>query len=95
MEGLAGGLVASVLAAVFIGQLLLPQLNRIHAVGLGLVLGLLGVAGDLFESLLKRSVGVKDTSSLFPGHGGILDRLDAVLFAAPALWLYVRFIYPH
>jgi phosphatidate cytidylyltransferase len=93
IEGLVGGLALSILTAVLLGPLLIPHLDRIHATGLGLLLGLLGAAGDLFESLLKRAVGLKDTSSLFPGHGGILDRLDAVFFAAPALWLYVLFVY--
>ena len=60
--------------------------------GLGLILSCLGVLGDLFESLLKRSAGVKDASSLIPGHGGILDRLDSILFASPALFLYLRWV---
>ncbi len=93
IEGLVGGLAVSILTAALLGPFLIPHLDRIQAAGLGLLLGLLGAAGDLFESLLKRAVGVKDTSSLFPGHGGILDRLDGVFFAAPALWLYVRFVY--
>lgn len=93
VEGLVGGTVASVAAAVAFGTLVIPGLDAFRAVILGLVLGLLGVVGDLFESLLKRSVDIKDTSSLIPGHGGILDRIDSLLFAAPALLLYVRFIH--
>jgi phosphatidate cytidylyltransferase len=53
----------------------------------------LGMVGDLFESLLKRSAGVKDSSSLIPGHGGILDRIDSWLFAGPAYYLFLRYLH--
>ena len=58
----------------------------------GLVVVLFGIAGDLFESLLKRSAGVKDSSGLIPGHGGILDRIDSWLFAGPAYYLFLRYL---
>ncbi len=59
-------------------------------IGLGIVAA--GIAGDLFESLLKRSAGVKDSSTIIPGHGGVLDRIDALLFAAPFFYVVGRFI---
>jgi len=93
LEGFFGQLVSSVAVAVAVGPVLLPRLGMLSAAALGLVLALLGVAGDLFESLLKRSAGVKDASSIFPGHGGVLDRLDSLLFSAPALLLYVQYVY--
>ncbi len=90
VEGLGGGIVFSVATAVFLRYTSLPELALATAVGLGLSMALLGVVGDLFESLLKRSAGIKDTSSLLPGHGGVLDRIDSLLFAAPLLFLYTK-----
>ncbi|MFQ5791585.1 MAG: phosphatidate cytidylyltransferase [Acidobacteriota bacterium] len=90
VEGFLGGLAASLATALAASRALFSDIDMLRAAGLGLTLALLGVGGDLFESLLKRSAGVKDASSLIPGHGGVLDRLDGVLFASPALLFYVR-----
>ena len=60
---------------------------------LGIVLVAAGIAGDLFESMLKRAADMKDSSALIPGHGGVLDRIDALLFATPVFYLYVRWVY--
>lgn len=89
LAGLAGDVVFAVAAATALEALWFPTLPWITVVGLGVVLSLVGVLGDLFVSFLKRSADVKDTSSLFPGHGGVLDRVDSILFAAPVLLLCV------
>lgn len=85
--GLVGGLVACT-AVVAIGLWATGQ-PVVHALALGPLLGLAAQAGDLAESMLKRAAGAKDSSSLIPGHGGVLDRVDSFLFAAPVVTLYV------
>ena len=88
VEGVAGGLVGGILAALLVRWLGLPTLPAPAAVGLGIVVSAFGVTGDLVESLMKRWAGVKDSGRLFPGHGGMLDRLDSLLFGAPVLYYY-------
>ncbi|MBI5508275.1 MAG: phosphatidate cytidylyltransferase [Deltaproteobacteria bacterium] len=91
-EGLSGGLVASVGLAFLIRWLFRTELAAPATLILGLIAALCGVAGDLFESLLKRSVGAKDSGTLLPGHGGVLDRFDALMFVAPAVYIYVELV---
>ncbi len=86
--GLYGALGAAVLAGLIASLSYLPSIPPIHGALLGLVAGLLGQLGDLVESLLKRSVGVKDSGTLIPGHGGMLDRIDALIFVSPVVYLY-------
>jgi phosphatidate cytidylyltransferase len=88
-EGTIGGLAGALLAGTVAGRWLLPEVKIWSLAALALVLGVIGVLGDLFESMLKRQARVKDAGDLLPGHGGMLDRLDSLLFAAPAV-VYAR-----
>ena len=88
-----GGLVASFGALVLAKFWYLPQLSWIDCVAVAVPANLLGQMGDLCESMLKRSVGVKDSGALLPGHGGMLDRIDALLFTAPYIFYYAKWAY--
>lgn len=90
VEGAVGGFVFGTLLFVLVGAWWAPQLAAPPRIGLGLAIVALGIAGDLFESFLKRRAGVKDSSALIPGHGGVLDRIDALLFAAPVYYLALK-----
>lgn len=90
-EGLAGGLAGGILGALIVRQVGLPWLPLGHAALLAVVVAAAGTAGDLAESMLKRWAGVKDSGALFPGHGGMLDRLDSLLFGAPVLYYYLLY----
>ncbi len=88
VEGALGGLFFSVLFAVICKYWFYHELNLHDAVALGLILGTVGQIGDLAESMIKRSARIKDSGGIFPGHGGVLDRIDSVLLNAPALYYY-------
>ncbi len=93
VEGALGGLCGSVIGAIIVKFTFFHQLAIGDCFAAALLLGVLGQLGDLFESLIKRSCGVKDSGSIIPGHGGILDRLDSILFAAPAAYYYAFFLF--
>jgi len=89
-EGAAGGTLGSIVGALVVRQIWLPQLPAVGAALIGAGAAVLGPLGDLSESMLKRAFGAKDSSRLLPGHGGILDRIDALLFNAPFVLLLAR-----
>lgn len=94
VEGLLGGLAAAIAVSFAVRSVFHVPLTPIDAVAIGAIAAIFGTAGDLCESMLKRSVGAKDSGALIPGHGGVLDRFDAVMFVAPAVYLYVDlFVY--
>ena len=87
IEGAVCGVVASAAALFIFGGSVMPGLGSGWHALFGVMIALLGIAGDLFESRLKRASGMKDSSSLIPGHGGVLDRIDGLLFAAPVYYV--------
>jgi phosphatidate cytidylyltransferase len=92
VEGAVGG-VAVALAAAFVARAwFMHDLSVVDCAVLGTLLGITGILGDLVESMLKRGAGVKDSASVVPGHGGVLDRVDSVLYAAPILYYYYLFV---
>jgi len=92
LEGAAGGVVFGTLAFAIVGVWWLARLPVALRVLVGMTIVLAGIAGDLFESMLKRSAGVKDSSAIIPGHGGMLDRIDALLFAAPVYYVVLNYL---
>jgi len=92
MEGAIAGFFFAMITAFILHRVYLKELNLIHCLVIGAIIGIMSQVGDLVESLFKRDAGVKDTSGILPGHGGFLDRFDAPLFVAPLVYLYLRFI---
>ena len=92
VEGAIGGLAGSVLGAVLAAVWFLPELKLAHGIPLALVASIFGQAGDLGESVLKRSTGVKDSGAIVPGHGGILDRVDALMLTSTVTFLYTLWV---
>ena len=92
IEGAIGGFVLGALVLTVVGVWWLPWVPPVARMLLGVGIVIAGIAGDLFESMLKRSAGVKDSSALIPGHGGILDRIDALLFAAPLYYIVLKYV---
>lgn len=93
-EGFAGGLVGGLLAALVVASLFLPEPGPAGVGLVAILLGCVGAVGDLAESVIKRAFAIKDSGSLLPGHGGILDRIDSLLLAAPTLYYLLSFYIP-
>ena len=94
-EGFAGAVIVSTAASVIFARLAgshLAGMTLTHSIILGIILSIAAVVGDLIESLFKREAGLKDSGSMFPGIGGILDLLDSLLFNAPIMYLYLRHV---
>jgi phosphatidate cytidylyltransferase len=88
-EGVVGGFVASILSAILAVAILGLPISYATAALIGAAAGVVGPLGDLVESLIKRQIGIKDSGQLIPGHGGILDRIDSLLFTAPVIYYLV------
>ncbi|MGH9383282.1 MAG: phosphatidate cytidylyltransferase [Vicinamibacterales bacterium] len=91
-EGALGGFIAAPVFLVAAGSVWLPTVAPAWLAGLGVALVAAGIAGDVFESMLKRAAELKDSGTIIPGHGGVLDRIDALLFAAPIFLLFHRLV---
>ena len=89
VEGLVGGLISAIIVAYTARWWFLPELSGLDCLVLATLLTITGLWGDLAESAMKRSGGIKDSGGILPGHGGMLDRLDSLLFTAPAFYYYV------
>ena len=92
VEGTLGLILGATLAACAFGYFLVPQIHWVHFLILGFVGGIIGQLGDLCESAIKRSHGKKDASALLPGHGGLMDRMDSLIFLAPFVYYYRIFV---
>lgn len=91
-EGVAGGVVAATIGVFVVREIGGLPLSNVDCLVIGPILTLVGVLGDLGESMLKRSFSVKDSGWIMPGHGGLLDRVDSVMFVGPWLYAWVRFV---
>jgi phosphatidate cytidylyltransferase len=90
VAGAVGSLIGGVIAASILSVTLIPLLAISSAIFIGMIIGMLSILGDLVESMFKRDAGVKDSSMIIPGHGGVLDKIDGILFASPVFyWILI------
>jgi phosphatidate cytidylyltransferase len=93
-EGFIGGALAALLSG-YVFSFLIPQISLINWFIFSEIIVIFGTFGDLMESLMKRTLDVKDSGNVIPGHGGLLDRFDSMLLAAPVVFIYLSFLYDH
>ena len=91
-EGFIGGALFALLSG-YIFSMLIPQISLIHWLIFSEIVVIFGTLGDLIESLMKRTVDIKDSGNLIPGHGGLLDRFDSMLLAAPVVFIYLSLLF--
>lgn len=91
-EGAIAGFLGAILAAPFCYFVFFKEVSLVHLLIISVIIGIFGQIGDLLESLLKRDADVKDASKLIPGHGGVLDRFDSLLFVSPLIYFYLKLV---
>ncbi|MDH4222274.1 MAG: phosphatidate cytidylyltransferase, partial [candidate division Zixibacteria bacterium] len=91
-EGAMGGIIGAILSAFLAKGLFLKDISLFSLIPLSILIGVFGQVGDFVESSFKRTANLKDSSHIIPGHGGILDRFDSLLFSAPLVYYYLRFV---
>jgi phosphatidate cytidylyltransferase len=93
-EGFIGGALAA-LGSGYVFSLYIPQLNLLEWLIFSEIIVVFGTFGDLIESLMKRTVNIKDSGNVLPGHGGLLDRFDSMILAAPVIYIYLSLLFHH
>ena len=90
VEGAVGSIIGGAICSILIGLLLLNGLKLLNLFLVGMIIGIASIVGDLTESMFKRDAGVKDSGTLLPGHGGVLDKMDGIIYATPIVYTFVR-----